>query len=116
MDIFSKSEREDDEKALKCIAIERFLRRNAHTKGKEVDIKQLELTEKKALLDRLVKIAEEDNEKFLLKLKERMDRVGLEIPTIEVQFEDINVEAQVYVGSRALPTLINFFVNVLEVI
>lgn len=43
-------------------------------------------------------------------------RVGLELPTIEVRFEDINVEAQVYVGSRALPTLLNFFVNVLEVI
>jgi hypothetical protein len=26
------------------------------------------------------------------------------------------VEAQVYVGSRALPTLLNFFVNVIEVI
>ena len=45
-----------------------------------------------------------------------MHRVGLELPTIEVRFEDINVEAQVYVGRRALPTLFNFFVNVIEVI
>lgn len=84
MDVFSKSEREDDEEALKCAAIERLLtrariirRRSAHTKegkGKEDDMVQLELTERRALLERLVKIAEEDNEKFLLKLRERMDR------------------------------------------
>ncbi|XP_058724835.1 pleiotropic drug resistance protein 1-like [Vicia villosa] len=124
MNVFSKSKHEDDvdEKALKCVAIDRIFSsacfmRNEETKeeGKDVDSTlKLELTEKRALLERLVKIAEEDNEKFLLKLKERMDRVGLELPTIEVRFEDINVEAQVYVGRRALPTLLNFFVNVLE--
>ncbi|KAK2399048.1 pleiotropic drug resistance protein [Trifolium repens] len=122
MNVFSKSEREDDEEALKCVAMKRILtnacyRKNVKTKeeeGKDVDTMQLKLTEKKALLERLVKIAEEDNEKFLLKLKERMDRVGLELPTIEVRFKELNVEAQVYVGSRALPTLLNFFVNVIE--
>ncbi|KAK7293629.1 hypothetical protein RJT34_16500 [Clitoria ternatea] len=41
-------------------------------------------------------------------------KVGLDIPTIEVRFEHINVEAEVYVGSRALPTLLNFFVNLVE--
>ncbi|WJX09854.1 transcription factor [Trifolium repens] len=122
MNVFSKSEREDDEEALKCVAMKRILtnacyRKSVETKeeeGKDFDTMQLKLTEKKALLERLVKIAEEDNEKFLLKLKERMNRVGLELPTIEVKFKDINVEAQVYVGSRALPTLLNFFVNVIE--
>ncbi|XP_004498643.1 pleiotropic drug resistance protein 1-like [Cicer arietinum] len=123
MDVFSTSERENDEEALKWAAIERLptylrIRRsiinNEEGKGREVDIKKLGLTERKILLERLVKIAEEDNEKFLLKLKERMDRVGLDIPTVEVRFEHINVEAQVYVGGRALPSLLNFFVNVLE--
>ena len=42
-------------------------------------------------------------------------RVGLAIPTVEVRFEHLNVEAQVYVGGRALPSLFNFYVNVLEV-
>jgi len=45
-----------------------------------------------------------------------MYRVGLDIPTVEVRYEHINVEAQVYVGGRALPSLLNFFANVLEVI
>ncbi|XP_025606422.1 pleiotropic drug resistance protein 1 [Arachis hypogaea] len=119
MDVFSSSERrEDDEEALKWAAIERlptYLRiRRSMINNSEVDIKHMGLTERKILLERLVKIAEEDNEKFLLKLRERMERVGLDIPTIEVRFEHINVEAQVYVGRRALPTLFNFYVNVLE--
>ncbi|XP_057422907.1 pleiotropic drug resistance protein 1-like isoform X2 [Lotus japonicus] len=123
MDIFSTSEREDDEEALKWAAIERLptylrIRRsilnNPEGKGIEVDIKQLGITERKILLERLVKIAEDDNEKFLLKLRERIDRVGLAIPTVEVRFEHFSVEAQVYVGGRALPSLFNFFINVLE--
>jgi hypothetical protein len=78
MDVFSKSEREDDEEALKWASIERlptYLRiRRSILNNEEVDIKKLGLTERKVLLERLVKIAEEDNEKFLLKLKERMER------------------------------------------
>lgn len=42
-------------------------------------------------------------------------RVGIDIPTIEVRFEHLNVEAEAYVGSRALPTMLNFTYNILEV-
>ncbi|KAL4318499.1 hypothetical protein GQ457_18G004060 [Hibiscus cannabinus] len=83
-------------------------------RSREVDVKNLGFVERRNLLQRLVKNAEEDNERFLLKLKERIDRVGLDMPTIEVRFEHLNVEAQAYVGSRALPTMFNFSVNILE--
>ena len=43
-------------------------------------------------------------------------RVGIAIPTIEVHFEHLNVEAEAHVGSRALPTFLNFSVNIMEVI
>lgn len=43
-------------------------------------------------------------------------RVGLELPKIEVRFEDLSVEADAYVGSRALPTLLNSTLNIIEVI
>lgn len=43
-------------------------------------------------------------------------RVGLEFPTIEVRFEHLNVEAEARVGSRALPTILNFSINLFEVI
>ena len=56
----------------------------------------------------------EDNERFLRRFRERIDRVGIELPRIEVRFEHLNVEADVYVGSRALPTLLNFVLNFLE--
>ncbi|KAF2321474.1 hypothetical protein GH714_000026 [Hevea brasiliensis] len=41
-------------------------------------------------------------------------RVGIEIPTIEVRFEHLNIEAEAYVGSSALPSFINFSVSMLE--
>ncbi|KAI9393540.1 hypothetical protein POPTR_006G248500v4 [Populus trichocarpa] len=123
-EVFSRSSRdEDDEEALKWAALEKLptylrLTRGILTeeegKAREIDIMNLGLVEKRDLLERLVKIAEEDNERFLLKLKERIDRVELEIPTIEVRFEHLNVEAEAYVGGRALPTILNFSANMLE--
>lgn len=83
-DIFSSSStREDDEEALKWAAVERlptYLRMNRgilteeNGQAREIDIKNLDLVDRKNLLERLVKIAEEDNERFLLKLKKRIDR------------------------------------------
>ncbi|KAJ1424749.1 P-loop containing nucleoside triphosphate hydrolase [Sesbania bispinosa] len=51
---------------------------------------------------------------FLLKLKDRIDRVGLDIPTIEVRYEHLNIEAEAFVGSKALPSFINFATNVIK--
>ena len=42
-------------------------------------------------------------------------RVGLEVPKVEVRFEKLNIEADVVIGSRALPTLINYSRDVIEV-
>lgn len=44
-----------------------------------------------------------------------VNRVGIEIPKIEVRFEHLDVEGDVYVGSRALPTLLNVTINTIEV-
>ena len=44
-----------------------------------------------------------------------MLRVGIEVPTIEVRFEHLNIEAEAHVGSRALPTFTNYMVNMVEV-
>ncbi|KAF8393284.1 hypothetical protein HHK36_021525 [Tetracentron sinense] len=124
-EVFSRSsvEEDDDEEALKWAALEKLPTYNRLKKGiltgaggqaSEIDIQNLGLQEKKDLIERLVRVAEEDNEKFLLKLKNRLDRVGIEFPTIEVRFEHLNVDAEAYIGSRALPTNLNFTVNVIE--
>lgn len=44
-----------------------------------------------------------------------MNRVGMELPKIEVRFQELSVEGKVYVGSRALPTLLNSVINFTEV-
>ncbi|KAI9122006.1 hypothetical protein K1719_006695 [Acacia pycnantha] len=124
MEVSSNSfDQEDDEEALKWAAIERLptlsrLRTGLWTSpdggANEIDIHKLGLQERKSLLDRLVKVTEEDNEKFLLKLRNRIDRVGIKIPTIEVRFQKLKVEAETHVGSRALPSFSNFIVNIFE--
>ncbi|KAL7187490.1 hypothetical protein ACSBR1_037549 [Camellia fascicularis] len=123
-EVFSKSfHDEDDEDALKWAALEKLptyrrIQRGILTEeqghAREIDIKNLGVMERKNLLERLVKIAEDDNEKFLLKLKKRIDRVGIDLPTIEVRFEHLNVDAEAYVGGRALPTILNFSINLFE--
>lgn len=44
-----------------------------------------------------------------------MNRVGIDIPKIEVRYENLSIEGDAYVGSRALPTLFNATINVIEV-
>lgn len=43
------------------------------------------------------------------------DRVGIEIPKLEVRYEHLKVEAEAYIGSRALTSFFKFFINKLEV-
>lgn len=84
MDVFSKSSREDDdEEALKWAALEKLptymritrgILTEAEGRAREIDIKNLGVVERKNLLERLLKIADEDNENFLLKLKDRIER------------------------------------------
>jgi len=84
VEAFSRSSREeDDEEALKWAALEKLPTYNRLRKGlltashgvaNEIDVTDLGFQQKQKLLERLVKVAEEDNERFLLKLRERIDR------------------------------------------
>ncbi|VAH61619.1 unnamed protein product [Triticum turgidum subsp. durum] len=116
-DVFSRSSRdEDDEEALRWAALEKlptYDRGAAAGKG-VVDVHGLGPRERRALLERLVRVADEDNERFLLKLKDRLERVGIEMPTIEVRFERLVAEAEVRVGNSGLPTVLNSITNTLE--
>ncbi|KAI6694839.1 hypothetical protein NL676_022549 [Syzygium grande] len=100
---FLRSSRdEDDEEALRWDALQKLPTFERLWKGiltasrgggaKEIDIQNLGFRERKRLLE----------------------RVGLDIPTIAVRFEHLNVEAEAHEGSRALPTVINFCTNFLE--
>ncbi|KAL9265410.1 Pleiotropic drug resistance protein 1-like protein [Drosera capensis] len=123
-EVFSRSmAEENDEEALRWAALEKLPTYNRVRKGilaegsrppREIDVGKMGFQEKRELLERLVKIAEDDHERFLLRLRERIDRVGIDIPTIEVRFEHLNIDANVYVGSRALPSVLNFALNLVE--
>lgn len=43
------------------------------------------------------------------------NRVGADLPTVEVRFRDLDVRTLVYLGNRAVPTLLNAYRNQIEV-
>lgn len=87
-DVFQKSGREDDEEELKWAAIERLPTYDRLRKGmlkqplddgrvgyEEVNVTNLGTHDKQHLMESILKIVEEDNERFLLRLRERTDRL-----------------------------------------
>ncbi|KFK36615.1 hypothetical protein AALP_AA4G146800 [Arabis alpina] len=78
-------------------------------KGKKVvDVTKLGATERHLMIEKLIKHIENDNLKLLKKIRRRMDRVGVEFPSIEVRYEHLGVEAECeVVEGKALPTLWN---------
>ncbi|GLJ30759.1 hypothetical protein SUGI_0609870 [Cryptomeria japonica] len=117
----------EDEAALKWAALEKLptydrlrssiLRHVASTgalRYQNVDVTSLSNKTRAEFIQRLLQDTEVDNEQFLLKLKERITRVGIVMPTIEVRFQNLNVTGDAYVGKRALPTLVNFTINTLQ--
>lgn len=91
MDVFnirnSRQSEEDNEEDLKWAAIERLPTLDRIRKGmlnlvldngqvvhRQVDVTDLRLQDKKQLLESLLKFVDEDNEKFLHRLKERINR------------------------------------------
>ncbi|MED6148026.1 ABC transporter G member 39 [Stylosanthes scabra] len=129
-DAFGRSDRhtqEDDEQHLTWAAIERLPTYDRMKKGVlkqvldngqvvhgEVDVTKLGFHDRKLLMENILKVVEEDNEKFLRRLRDRVDRVGIEIPKIEVRYENLSVDGDLYVGKRALPTLLNATLNTFE--
>ncbi|KAL6900989.1 hypothetical protein ACP4OV_005665 [Aristida adscensionis] len=56
-------------------------------------------------------LTHDDNRGFLRMLREKKKRVGMEAAAVEVRFEGLAVEADVRVGRRAVPTLLNCAIN-----
>ncbi|XP_062184325.1 ABC transporter G family member 41-like [Phragmites australis] len=63
---------------------------------------------RRELIGRLITHVEKDNRRLLQKMRDRMDRVDVQEPTIEVRFRDLSVEAECrVVQGKPLPTLWN---------
>ncbi|CAG7908065.1 unnamed protein product [Brassica rapa] len=78
-------------------------------KGKRVvDVTKLGAMERHLMIEKLIKHIENDNLKLLKKIRRRIDRVGVELPSIEVRYKHLSVEAECeVVEGTALPTLWN---------
>ncbi|XP_061351443.1 pleiotropic drug resistance protein 3-like isoform X4 [Gastrolobium bilobum] len=73
-----------------------------------VDVTKLGAVEKRLLIDKLIKHIENDNLQLLQKLRERMERVNVKLPNVEVKYKNLNVEAECdVVQGKPLPTLWN---------
>ncbi|MBA0807576.1 hypothetical protein Gohar_023374, partial [Gossypium harknessii] len=122
---------DEDEEALKWAAIEKLptydrLRTSImqsfvdheivgnKVEHRAVDVTKLDMNDRQKFIDMLFKVAEEDNERFLKKFRNRIDKVGIRLPTVEVRFDHLTIEADCYIGSRALPSLPNAARNIFE--
>ncbi|KAL5750507.1 hypothetical protein ACOSP7_025110 [Xanthoceras sorbifolium] len=72
-----------------------------------VDVRKLSRSRRELVVKKAFATNDQDNYRLLSAIKERLDRVGLEVPKVEVRFKNLKVSADVQTGSRALPTLIN---------
>ncbi|VAI40948.1 unnamed protein product [Triticum turgidum subsp. durum] len=123
----SQQGHDDDEENLRWAALEKLptydrMRRAvllSHAGGADgdelqglVDIEQLASGEAgRALLER---VFQDDSERFLTRLRDRVDRVGIDLPAIEVRYQGLSVEVDAFVGTSALPTLWNSATNFLQ--
>ncbi|XP_054790659.1 ABC transporter G family member 31-like [Prosopis cineraria] len=123
----------EDEEELRWAAISRLpsqkrnnfalVRQTSRTAGeaddasgteKIIDVRKLNRAHRELVVKQALATNDQDNYRLLAGIKERLDRVQLEVPKIEVRYKNLNVEADVQIGSRALPTLINSSRDVLE--
>ncbi|PKU71423.1 ABC transporter G family member 38-like [Dendrobium catenatum] len=90
------------------------VRSRTYYKYQAVDVANLGLAERQEFIARIFREAEEDIDTFPKKLRDRIDKVGIDLPTVEIRFENLSVEAKCHVGTRALPTLLNVTINIAE--
>nr|XP_034576554.1 ABC transporter G family member 50-like isoform X2 [Setaria viridis] len=73
-----------------------------------LDSSKLGAIRRREFFNNLLKSVEDDNLHFLQRQKERIERVGVKLPAIEVTYENLCVEAESrYSGGGHLPTLWN---------
>ncbi|XP_071925987.1 pleiotropic drug resistance protein 3-like isoform X1 [Coffea arabica] len=84
---------------------------NSNSQKKKVaviDVTKLGSAQAHVFVDRLLKKIDEDNRRLLLRLQRRLHRVGLKLPTIEVRYANLSVEAECQVvRGKPLPSLWN---------
>ncbi|KAI3509212.1 hypothetical protein L1887_24319 [Cichorium endivia] len=82
---------------------------------KVVDVTKLLPPERHLFIEKLIKHIENDNSQLLHKLRKRTDKVGVQLPSVEVRYKNLRVEAECeVVHGKPLPTLWNSLQNMLS--
>nr|CAB3490651.1 unnamed protein product [Digitaria exilis] len=110
-----EQQEKDDEVELKWAALERLPTLDRlHTSlfagdgVQVVDVRRLGAAERRMAVDALIADIHRDNLRLLRKQRQRMDRVGVRPPTVEVRWRDLCVEAECQVvQGKPLPTIWN---------
>nr|GLL29394.1 pleiotropic drug resistance protein 3-like isoform X1 [Ipomoea trifida] len=81
-----------------------------------VDVTGLGGVEKHMFIEKLIKHVEHDNLRLLKKIRKRIDRAGVKLPSVEVRYANLHVEAECeVVHGKPLPTLWNSFKSLMMV-
>ncbi|XP_039067178.1 pleiotropic drug resistance protein 3-like [Hibiscus syriacus] len=73
-----------------------------------VNVTELRPVERHFLVEKLVKHVPDDNLRLLEKLRHRIERVGVQLPSVEVRYKNLSVQAECQlVHGKPLPTLWN---------
>ncbi|KAF7818005.1 pleiotropic drug resistance protein 3-like [Senna tora] len=100
--------------AVQWAAIERLPTYNRLRK-RVVDVTKLGANERHLFVERLIKHIEHDNLQLLKKIKKRIDKVGVKLPTVEVRYKNLSVEAECEViRGKPLPTLWNSLTSMIS--
>jgi hypothetical protein len=116
----------DDEVELRWAAVERLptldrihtslLLHTDQDRDQVVDVRSLGAAERRMVVDTLISNVHRDNLRLLRKQRQRMDRVGVRPPTVEVRWRDVCVEAECQVvQGKPLPTIWNAVISNLSV-
>ncbi|KAG2721209.1 hypothetical protein I3843_02G058000 [Carya illinoinensis] len=86
-------------------------------KGKRTtDVTKLRTVDRHLFIQKLIKHIENDNLRLLQKLRDRIDRVNVKLPTVEVRYKNLSVEVKCeVVQGKPLPTLWNSLMSQLSV-
>ncbi|KAK3001843.1 hypothetical protein RJ639_020587 [Escallonia herrerae] len=80
-----------------------------------IDVTELGARERHMFIGKLIKHVENDNLRLLQKLRKRIDKVGMRLPTVEVRYKNLHVAAECEViRGKPLPTLWNSFQSMLS--
>ncbi|KAH7442213.1 hypothetical protein KP509_03G077000 [Ceratopteris richardii] len=103
---FSSAGEVQQQEVNKCISSNQV--DDQQSSWRHVDICHLQGRERSDLINHILRdLPGHDNDALLSKIRRRIDTVGLTLPTVEVRFQNLSVDANCYIGERAVPTLWN---------